>query len=73
MPALMGRVMQPADYEPGAPPVFVMRYKTWVDRFSADPSILNKTFVLNDVQRTLIGIMPQRSTGTAPTCGFPRI
>jgi putative ABC transport system permease protein len=60
MPALMGRVMQPADYEPGAPPVFVMRYKTWVDRFSADPSILNKTFVLNDVQRTLIGIMPPR-------------
>lgn len=60
MPALLGRVMQPADYEPGAPPVFVMRYKTWVDRFSGDPSILNKTFVLNDVSRTLIGIMPPR-------------
>ena len=29
MPALYGRVMQPSDYEPGAPPVFVMRYKTW--------------------------------------------
>jgi putative ABC transport system permease protein len=60
MPALLGRVMQPADYEPGAPPVFVMRYKTWVDRFSGDPSIVNKTFVLNDVSRTLIGIMPPR-------------
>ena len=60
MPALLGRVMQPADYEPGAPPVFVMRYKTWVDRFSGDPNILNKTFVLNDVSRTLIGIMPPR-------------
>jgi len=60
MPALLGRVMQPADYEPGAPPVFVMRYETWVDRFSGDPSIVNKTFVLNDVSRTLIGIMPPR-------------
>jgi putative ABC transport system permease protein len=60
MPALLGRVMQPADYEPGAPPVFVMRYKTWVDRFSGDPSIVNKTFVLNDVSRTLIGVMPPR-------------
>jgi len=60
MPALLGRAAQPADYEPGAPPVFVMRYKTWVTRFSADPGVINKTFVLNGVQRTLIGIMPPR-------------
>jgi putative ABC transport system permease protein len=60
VPALLGRVMQPADYEPGAPPVFVMRYKTWVNQFSADPNILNQTFVLNDTPRTLIGIMPPR-------------
>src|SRR5215467_7811308 len=60
MPALLGRVMQPADYEPGAPPVFVLRYKTWVKNFGADPAIINKTFVLNDVPRTLIGIMPPR-------------
>src|SRR6266481_9964774 len=60
MPAHLGRVAQPADYEPGAPPVFVMRYKTWVSRFSADPSLINKAFVLNGTPRTLIGIMPPR-------------
>jgi len=60
MPALIGRVMQPADYEPGAPPVFVLRYKTWVKSFGADPGIVNKTFVLNGESRTLIGIMPPR-------------
>jgi putative ABC transport system permease protein len=60
MPALLGRVMQPADYEPGAPPVFVLRYKTWVKSFGADPGIVNKTFVLNGAPRTLIGIMPPR-------------
>jgi len=60
MPALLGRVMEPADYEPGAPPVFLLRYKTWVKNFGADPGILNKTFVLNDAPRTLIGIMPPR-------------
>jgi putative ABC transport system permease protein len=60
IPALLGRVMQPADYEPGAPPVFVLRYKVWVNHFSADPAILNKTFVLNGESRTLIGIMPPR-------------
>ncbi len=60
MPAYLGRVAQPADYEPGAPPVFVMRYKTWVTRFSGDPKLINKTFVLNGTQRTLIGVMPPR-------------
>jgi len=36
MPALHGRVLQPADYLPGAAPVFVMRHKTWMVRFSGD-------------------------------------
>jgi predicted permease len=60
MPVLLGRVMEPADYEPGAPPVFVLRYKTWVTRFGADPGVLNRTYVLNGTARTLIGIMPPR-------------
>src|SRR5437870_1458103 len=60
MPPLLGRVMQPADYEPGAPPVFVLRYKTWVTRFNQDPQIVNKTFILSGTPRTLIGIMPPR-------------
>jgi putative ABC transport system permease protein len=60
MAPLLGRAMQPADYEPGAPPVFVLRYKTWVNEFAADPKILNKTFVLNGMARTLVGIMPPR-------------
>lgn len=60
MPALHGRVMQSSDYQPGAPPVFVMRYKTWAERFNSDLSILNTTFFLNGAARTLIGIMPPR-------------
>ena len=57
---LLGRTAQPADYQPGAPPTFVLRYKAWVSRFSSDPSILNKTFTLNGEARTLVGIMPPR-------------
>ena len=60
MPALHGRVLQAGDYEPGAPPVFVLRYKTWVERFNGDQSILNRTFVLNGTARALVGIMPPR-------------
>jgi putative ABC transport system permease protein len=60
MPALHGRVMLPGDYEPAAPPVFVMRHKTWMERFNGDLSLLGKTFVLNGTARTLVGILPPR-------------
>ena len=60
MPALHGRVMVAADYEPSAPPVFVLRYKTWIKRFSGDTGVLNKSFVLDGVARTLVGVMPPR-------------
>ncbi|MGC2558399.1 MAG: ABC transporter permease, partial [Terriglobales bacterium] len=60
MPALYGRVLQAADYKPGAAPVFVLRYKTWKSRFNSDPAVLNKIFVLNGTARTLVGIMPPR-------------
>jgi len=60
MSALYGRVLQPEDYRPGAPPVFVMRYKTWKERLNGDPGVLNRTLVLNGEARTLVGIMPPR-------------
>jgi putative ABC transport system permease protein len=60
MQALYGRALQPADYQPGAHPVFVMRYKAWKERFNGDPAVLNKTFVLDGKARTLVGIMPPR-------------
>src|SRR5437016_10772084 len=52
MPALLGRVMQPADYEQGAPPVFVLRYKRRVIHFGADPGIGHKRVVLKAVRGT---------------------
>jgi len=60
MPALHGRVLQSGDYEPGAPPVFVMGFKIWKEQFGGDLSILNKPLVLNGTARTLVGIMPRR-------------
>jgi putative ABC transport system permease protein len=86
LPAIYGRIAQPADYEPGAPPVFVMRYKTWVTKFNGDLGILNRTFVLNGTARRLIGIMPPRfgwyeadvlfpltpKPGLVTSAGFPK-
>jgi len=43
MPAASRPVMQPADYEPDAPPVFVCAIKPGLESFGADPTILNTT------------------------------
>ena len=60
MPALVGRALTPDDSKPGAPPVFELRYKTWVAKFNADRGIVGKSFVLNGTARTLVGVMPPR-------------
>jgi len=62
VPAMLGRALTPEDANPGSPPVFVMSYKLWSRRYGMDRSILNKTFVLNGVPTTLVGIMPPRFT-----------
>jgi putative ABC transport system permease protein len=60
VPAMFGRTLEPRDAEPGAPPVFVLGYKTWVKHFGSDPQVIGRSFVLNGVSRTLVGIMSPR-------------
>ena len=57
---LFGRFLTPADADPGASPVFVMSYKLWQRRFSADRNILGKSFTFDGKAATLIGVMPKR-------------
>jgi len=57
---LIGRAMQPDDYEPDAPPTFVLGYKAWMSHFGGDPTVVGQTYVLNGTARTLIGVMPRR-------------
>ena len=59
---LLGRGINVDDGKPGAPPVFVMSYKLWMKRFSGDPAVLGRSFVLNGTPTTLVGIMPKRFT-----------
>ncbi len=60
VPPLLGRAITPEDAKPGAPPVFVLSYKVWQKKFAGDPSIVGRTFTMNDKPTTLIGIMPKR-------------
>ena len=60
VPSLLGRGIAPADGTANAPAVFVMSYKMWKGEFHSEPSILGKSFLVDDIPRVLIGIMPPR-------------
>ena len=57
---LLGRTILPEDGRTGAPPIFVMNYYFWQSEFAGDPKIIDKTFILNGIPTTLVGIMPPR-------------
>lgn len=51
-----GRLLEPADDEPGAAPVFVVSYRTWMQRLSGDPSAIGATFLVGGRAMTLAGV-----------------
>ncbi|HEY4362727.1 MAG TPA: ABC transporter permease [Bryobacteraceae bacterium] len=55
--AAMGRVFNPGDdVGEGAHPVAVLSYDFWVERFGADPGVVGKTILANNVPLTVIGV-----------------
>ena len=54
--ALHGRVIQPADDDPGAAPVAVLSHAYWQERFSADPAIVGTQISVNNVIVDVIGV-----------------
>jgi putative ABC transport system permease protein len=57
---LLGRALEAGDAAPGAAPVFVAAHRAWLQFFGGDPQAVGRTFVLNGVQRTLVGVMGSR-------------
>ncbi len=52
-----GRLLQPADHEPGAEPVVVLGHATWRDRFAADPDVIGRTVRFDDDVVTVVGVL----------------
>jgi len=59
---LIGRTIQPYDIGPGGEPapVVVLSYGFWQRFFSGDLHVINRAITLDDVPRTIIGVMPPR-------------
>ncbi len=60
VPPLIGRTPTREDAAPGAAPVVVLGYRFWQRQFGGDPGVLGRQLRLNDVMRTVIGVMPKR-------------
>lgn len=58
-PALMGRTLVAEDERPGAPPVLVLGYDLWQDRFAGDPEVVGRTVRLGAEAATVVGVMPE--------------
>jgi len=56
--AYAGRLLTPADDRPGAPPVAVMSYRLWQQRYGSDPSVIGALFNLDNKAFTTVGIAP---------------
>ena len=57
---LVGRTPTADDARPGAEPVVVLGYRFWQRQFNGDPGVIGQRLRLNDVTRTVIGVMPKR-------------
>jgi len=63
---LQGRLIEPEDDHPGAPPVVVMSGNFWQHEFHSDPKVLGSVVHLNGIPFTILGITPVDYVGTAP-------
>jgi putative ABC transport system permease protein len=55
---LAGRMFEPNDETPGAPPVLLLSYEYWLRSFGGDPTVVGKTFRMNDKAHAVIGVLP---------------
>ena len=53
-----GRTIEPEDDGPGAEPVVVLSEGLWRRRFDADPAMVGRSITLDDIPRTVVGIVP---------------
>ena len=60
VPPILGRTPSAGDARPGAEPVAVLGYRFWQRQFNGDTGVLGRQLRLNDINRTIIGVMPKR-------------
>jgi predicted permease len=56
---LLGRAFTEAEDRPGGPPVLILGYGLWKNRFGGDPEVVDRVVELDGVARRVVGVMPR--------------
>jgi predicted permease len=62
----LGRLLVPADDDPGAARVVVISHRMWRREFGGDPDIAGKALTLRGLSYTIAGVAPESFTGVVP-------
>jgi putative ABC transport system permease protein len=54
---LLGRVFLPSDAHAGAPPVVLLSFGLWQERFAGRPDIVGRSLIVGESPRTIVGVM----------------
>jgi putative ABC transport system permease protein len=52
----IGRLLTDADDQEGAPPVAVMSYHIWKEKYGSDPSVVGSSYLINGQSFTVVGV-----------------
>jgi putative ABC transport system permease protein len=58
VPPVLGRGFLPSDDKPGAPPVLLLGYGLWKERYGSSPGVIGRIVRVNEQPTTIIGVMP---------------
>ncbi|MDH4064439.1 MAG: ABC transporter permease [Acidobacteriota bacterium] len=56
---ILGRTFRAEEDHPSTPPVMILSYRAWQDRFQGDPGIVGRTVRANAEVTTIVGVMPE--------------
>lgn len=56
---VLGRTFREAEDKPGAPPVAIISYGLWKQRFAGSRDVLQRRIRLDDVEYNIVGVMPK--------------
>lgn len=56
---VLGRGFLPGEDKPGAPPVLLLGYGVWKERYGSSPAVIGRVVHVNEQPATIIGVMPE--------------
>jgi len=61
--AWRGRLLTDTDDQEGAPPVAVLSFHAWQEKYGSDPSVVGSTYQINGHSFTIVGVAPAGFVG----------